>query len=176
LALAVPLSRFTSRVGGGSAFYVRHLMARYRNPDSEHQIKRIDSKPRAKKQTHGFQVHFRRGDSIYTKLFSDSKHRDKEDARRAAREFRAYLEKQIPEAIGNRPARPNAVGYSFRERKNADGSITSYISATVRDRKGHAVNRPFRVIDGNLDAAIKAARDWRASLLAKRFERGETDA
>jgi len=24
LALAVPLSRFTSRVGGGSAFYVRH--------------------------------------------------------------------------------------------------------------------------------------------------------
>src|SRR5271157_5875792 len=26
LALAVPLSRFTSRVGGGSAFYVRLLM------------------------------------------------------------------------------------------------------------------------------------------------------
>src|SRR5664280_1426372 len=26
LALAVPLSRFTSQVGGGSAFYVRHLM------------------------------------------------------------------------------------------------------------------------------------------------------
>jgi hypothetical protein len=25
LALLVPLSRFTSRVGGGSAFYVRHL-------------------------------------------------------------------------------------------------------------------------------------------------------
>ena len=26
MALAVPLSRFTSRVGGGSAFFVRHLM------------------------------------------------------------------------------------------------------------------------------------------------------
>ena len=28
LALAVPLSRFTSRVGGGSAFFVRHRMTR----------------------------------------------------------------------------------------------------------------------------------------------------
>jgi hypothetical protein len=34
LALAVPLSRFTPRVGGGSAFYVRHIMAsRTSNPD-----------------------------------------------------------------------------------------------------------------------------------------------
>jgi hypothetical protein len=31
LALAVPLSRFTSRVGGGSAFYVRQLEPRLRD-------------------------------------------------------------------------------------------------------------------------------------------------
>jgi hypothetical protein len=29
LALSVPLSRFTPRVGGGSAFYVRGAMARF---------------------------------------------------------------------------------------------------------------------------------------------------
>jgi hypothetical protein len=31
LALAVPLSRFTSRVGGGSTFYVRYKMADHQN-------------------------------------------------------------------------------------------------------------------------------------------------
>jgi hypothetical protein len=33
LALAVPLSRFTPRVGGGSAFYVRRLTHVYEKPD-----------------------------------------------------------------------------------------------------------------------------------------------
>jgi len=35
LALAVPLSRFTPRIGGGSAFYVRHHGARHENPKIE---------------------------------------------------------------------------------------------------------------------------------------------
>jgi len=37
LALAVPLSRFTPRVGGGSAFFVRHPRA-YDNTTSPHHI------------------------------------------------------------------------------------------------------------------------------------------
>src|SRR5664280_178014 len=36
LALSVPLSRFTSRVGGGSAFYVRRLERSYGNQASSH--------------------------------------------------------------------------------------------------------------------------------------------
>ena len=43
MALAVPLSRFASRVGGGSAFYVRH---RYPHMDSavtkESKLKKLD--------------------------------------------------------------------------------------------------------------------------------------
>jgi hypothetical protein len=151
-------------------------MARYRNPDSELHIKRIDTKPRAKRQTHGFQVHFLRGDTLWTKLFSDSKHRDKEDARRAAREFRAYLEKKVPELMDALVARPNATGYSFRERTNRDGTITRYISASARDRKGHAVNKPFRVIGDDLEAAIKQALAWRGEVITKRLENEKADA
>jgi hypothetical protein len=58
------------------------------NPDSEANIRRIDTKPRAKKQTHGFQVHFLRGINVLTRMFSDSVYGGKEAARRAARKFK----------------------------------------------------------------------------------------
>ena len=58
------------------------------NPESEPNIRRIDTKARAKKQTHGFQVHFLRGSNAVTKMFSDSVYGGKEAARRAARSFR----------------------------------------------------------------------------------------
>jgi hypothetical protein len=58
------------------------------NPDSEPNIRRIDTKARAKKQTHGFQVHFLRGKTAVTKMFSDSVYGGKETARRAARNFK----------------------------------------------------------------------------------------
>src|SRR3954464_867659 len=63
-------------------------MRRRPNPQSEQNIRRIDTKARAKKQTHGFQVHFIRGTQAVTKMFSDSVYGGKEAARRAARTFR----------------------------------------------------------------------------------------
>jgi hypothetical protein len=67
------------------------------NPDSEANIKRIDTKPRAKKQTHGFQVHFLRGNKIVTKMFSDAVHGGKEAARRAARKHKRAVVSNLPE-------------------------------------------------------------------------------
>src|ERR1700731_3081980 len=64
------------------------LMRRRSNPDSEPNIRRIDTKVRAKKQTHGFQVHFLRGKNSVTRMFSDSLYGGKEGARRAARKFK----------------------------------------------------------------------------------------
>src|SRR5436853_3495719 len=58
------------------------------NPQSEQNIRRIDTKPRAKKQTHGFQVHFIRGTQAVTRMFSDSVYGGREAARRAARKFK----------------------------------------------------------------------------------------
>jgi hypothetical protein len=66
------------------------------NPDSEENIRRIDTKPRAKKQTHGFQVHFLRGKQTVTKMFSDSLYGGKEGARRAARKFRNSTLRKLP--------------------------------------------------------------------------------
>jgi hypothetical protein len=66
------------------------------NPDSEENIRRIDTKPRAKKQTHGFQVHFLRGNQTVTKMFSDSLYGGKEGARRAARKFRNSTLRKLP--------------------------------------------------------------------------------
>ena len=74
------------------------------NPDPEQNIRRIDTKSRAKKQTHGFQVHFLRGGNTVTRLFSDNGHGGKEGARRAARKFRKSAIGDLPERIFRGPA------------------------------------------------------------------------
>ena len=66
------------------------------NPDSEANIRRIDTKSRAKKQTHGFQVHFLRGEQVVTKMFSDSLYGGKQAARRAARKFKRTMIRRLP--------------------------------------------------------------------------------
>src|SRR5437764_12267170 len=58
------------------------------NPQAEQAILCIYTKARAKKQTHGFQVHFIRGTQAVTKMFSDSVYGGREAARRAARRFK----------------------------------------------------------------------------------------
>jgi hypothetical protein len=73
-------------------------MKKRANPDSEENIRRIDTKPRARKQTHGFQVHFLRAGETVTRLFSDNGYGGKEGARRAARKFKKA-------AMGDLPAR-----------------------------------------------------------------------
>lgn len=71
-------------------------MKKRANPDSEQNIRRIDTKPRAKKQTHGFQVHFLRARETVTRLFSDSGYGGKEGARRAARKFKRTAMSDLP--------------------------------------------------------------------------------
>lgn len=78
-------------------------MKKRANPDSEANIRRIDSKPKAKKQTHGFQVHFLRGTQAVTRMFSDAIHGGRENARRAARKFRKSAMGELPERIFRGP-------------------------------------------------------------------------
>ena len=66
------------------------------SPDSDANIRRIDTKSRAKKQTHGFQVHFLRGDRVVTRMFSDSLYGGKKGARRAARKFKRATLRRLP--------------------------------------------------------------------------------
>jgi hypothetical protein len=76
------------------------------NPQSEQNIRRIDTKARAKKQTHGFQVHFIRGTQAVTRMFSDSVYGGKEAARRAARKFKKSAMSGLAKAAGSRRAKP----------------------------------------------------------------------
>ena len=74
-------------------------MKKRANPDSEANIRRIDSKARAKKQTHGFQVHFLRGSEAVSRMFSDTIYGGKEGARRAARKFKRSAMADLPERV-----------------------------------------------------------------------------
>ena len=78
-------------------------MKKRANPDSEENIRRIDTKARAKKQTHGFQVHFLRGGTTVTRLFSDNGHGGKEGARRAARKFKKSAMGKLPDRVFRGP-------------------------------------------------------------------------
>ena len=78
-------------------------MKKRANPDSEQNIRRIDTKPRARKQTHGFQVHFLRSGNTVTRLFSDNGYGGKEGARRAARKFRKSAMGELPERVFRGP-------------------------------------------------------------------------
>jgi hypothetical protein len=78
-------------------------MKKRANPDSEQNIRRIDTKARAKKQTHGFQVHFLRRGNTVTRLFSDNGYGGKEGARRAARKFRKSAMGDLPERLFRGP-------------------------------------------------------------------------
>ncbi len=78
-------------------------MKKRANPDSEENIRRIDTKPRAKKQTHGFQVHVLRGRETVTRLFSDNGYGGKEGARRAARKFKRAAMSDLPARVFRGP-------------------------------------------------------------------------
>jgi hypothetical protein len=95
-------------------------MKKRANPDSEQNIRRIDTKPRAKKQTHGFQVHFLRGGNTVTRLFSDTGYGGKEGARRAARKFRKAAMGDLPERVFRGPvSAKKARGRKVRGKKIA---------------------------------------------------------
>lgn len=93
-------------------------MRKRSNPDSEQNIKRIDTKPKAKKQTHGFQVHFVRGSSTGSRMFSDAVYGGKEQARKAARKYRR-------EMMGDLPPRTTLVEGRARARAAAAGKMAS---------------------------------------------------
>ena len=148
------------------------------NPDSEENIRRIDSVGRQKGSggTHGFQVHFSRSGVHYTRLFSDALCGGKQKARKAAREFRELLRESIPKSKTS-PSRsgPSRSNTGYMGVSITGGSATSagdalIVGATVSVAKGKPVNKKFRVREfAELRAAILAAVAWRDALLKERM-------
>ena len=102
-------------------------MKKRANPDSEENIRRIDTKPRAKKQTHGFQVHFLRGRQTVTKLFSDSGYAGKEGARRAARKFKKAAMADLPPRIFRGP-----LGAKKKAKKTVKRTVKRAVKKTAK--------------------------------------------
>jgi hypothetical protein len=109
-------------------------MRRRPNPQSESNIRRIDTKAKARKQTHGFQVHFLRGSTAVTKMFSDSVYGGKEAARRAARKFK----KSAIAQAGREAARGGGKKTSSRKK------TTSRRAAPSRGSRGRTKKRARR--------------------------------
>src|SRR5690348_2938313 len=145
-------------------------MARYRNPESELNIRRIDGR-----RTHGFQFHAQRLDLKLTRMYSDTVSGGKGQALERARHFRDKVVPTLPaptNSWGARTHQPNSntgvMGVSVTEHKNGDGSVSTYAQSTAR--RPHTlkpINRKIRVTsDAELAAAIKALRRWRTKVLS----------
>ena len=115
-------------------------MKKRANPDSEANIRRIDSKARASKQTHGFQVHFLRGEQAVTRMFSDTVYGGKDGARRAARKFKREAMAELPARVFRGPlgaeqkSSAKKAAASSRGGANARGRSAKTSASTSRKR------------------------------------------
>ena len=147
------------------------------NPDSEENIRRIDSSRRNGKGggTHGFQVHFNRAGINYTRLVSDAQSGGMENARELARDFREVLRSSIPTSLNgparSGPARSNTghMGISISGLLSMNDTTTLVVQANVRVSKGKSMNKKFNVRDfQDIRDAIARAIAWRNEILETR--------
>ena len=153
-------------------------MRRRSNPLSERNIKRIDTRTDASKQTHGFQVCISRNGSLHTKHFSDSLYGGTKGALKKAREYRDQLLGEMPEIEASRIAhttnaknKSGHVGISYRKYKTAKGKVTRLIAVSVRAEKGKTVSRVYRYTKEDHDKVLAEAIAFREELLQQRLTR-----
>ena len=115
-------------------------MKKRANPDSEANIRRIDSKSRAAKQTHGFQVHFLRGNQAVTRMFSDTVYGGKEQARRAARKFKKEAMLELPDRVFRGPVSASKAKSKKRAAKRL-GSSQARVKARSSGQRDKARRR-----------------------------------
>lgn len=153
-------------------------MRRRSNPLSERNIKRIDTRPDATKQTHGFQVCISRDGSLHTKHFSDSLFGGVKGSLKKARAYRDEMLADMPPLEASRIAhssnaknKSGHVGISYRKYKTSKGKTTRLIAVSVRAEKGKTVSRVYRYTKETKDAVLLEAIAFREDLLNERLKR-----
>jgi hypothetical protein len=153
-------------------------MRRRSNPLSERNIKRIDTRPDAAKQTHGFQVCISREGGLHTKHFSDSLFGGLKGSLKAARAYRdemlgtmSPLEASRIAHTANKKNKSGHVGISYRKYKTAKGKVTRLIAVSVRAEKGRTVSKVYRYTKEDHDAVLSEAIEFREKLLLDRLKR-----
>lgn len=153
-------------------------MRRRSNPLSERNIKRIDTRPDAAKQTHGFQVCISRHGKLHTKHFSDSLFGGLKGSLKAARAYRDQMLAEMPEIEASRIAhshnaknKSGHVGISYRKTKNAKGRIVRHIAVSVRAERGKTVSRVYAYTKETHDQVLAEAIAFREEMLRQRLAR-----
>ncbi len=153
-------------------------MRRRSNPLSERNIKRIDTRPDAAKQTHGFQVCISRHGKLHTKHFSDSLFGGLKGSLKAARAYRDQMLAEMPEIEASRIAhshnaknKSGHVGISYRKTKNAKGRIVRHIAVSVRAERGKTVSRVYAYTKDTHDEVLAEAIAFREEMLRQRLAR-----
>ncbi len=153
-------------------------MRRRSNPLSERNIKRIDTRPDASKQTHGFQVCISRHGKLHTKHFSDSLFGGMKGSLKAARAYRDQMLAEMPEIEASRIAhshnaknKSGHVGISYRKTKNAKGRIVRHIAVSVRAERGKTVSRVYAYTKETHEQVLAEAIAFREEMLRLRLAR-----
>jgi len=153
-------------------------MRRRSNPLSERNIKRIDTRPDAAKQTHGFQVCISREGGLHTKHFSDSLFGGLKGSLKAARAYRdemlstmSPLEASRIAHTSNKKNKSGHVGISYRKYKTAKGKVTRLIAVSVRADKGRTVSKVYRYTKEDHDKVLQEAIEFREKMLMDRLKR-----
>ncbi len=153
-------------------------MRRRSNPLSERNIKRIDTRPDAAKQTHGFQVCISREGGLHTKHFSDSLYNGLKGSLKAARAYRdemlstmSPLEASRIAHTSNKKNKSGHVGISYRKYKTAKGKVTRLIAVSVRAEKGRTVSKVYRYTKEDHDKVLQEAIEFREKMLMDRLKR-----
>lgn len=153
-------------------------MRRRSNPLSERNIKRIDTRPDAAKQTHGFQVCISRDGGLHTKHFSDSLFGGIKGSIKAARAYRDSMLAEMPPLEASRIAhttnkknKSGHVGISYRKYKTAKGKVTRLIAVSVRAEKGRTVSKVYRYTKQTHDEVLQEAIAFREKMLLDRLKR-----
>jgi hypothetical protein len=153
-------------------------MRRRSNPLSERNIKRIDTRPDAAKQTHGFQVCISRDGGLHTKHFSDSLYGGLKGSLKAARVYRDNMLAEMPPLEASRIAhttnkknKSGHVGISYRKYKTAKGKLTRLIAVSVRAERGRTVSKVYRYTKETHDEVLQEAIAFREKMLLERLKR-----
>lgn len=153
-------------------------MRRRSNPLSERNIKRIDTRSDASKQTHGFQVCISREGGLHTKHFSDSLYGGIKGSLKAARAYRdemlgqmSPLEASRIAHTANKKNKSGHVGISYRKYKTAKGKVTRLIAVSVRAEKGRTISKVYRYTKDDHDAVLAEAIAFREKALLDRLKR-----
>jgi len=153
-------------------------MRRRSNPLSERNIKRIDTRTDAAKQTHGFQVCISREGGLHTKHFSDSLFGGLKGSLKAARAYRDDMLGQMSPLEASRIAhttnkknKSGHVGISYRKYKTAKGKVTRLIAVSVRAEKGRTISKVYRYTKEDHDKVLAEAVSFREKMLMDRLKR-----